>query len=131
MGCVSCQGFRAEGNEFSYYMLLTSSFMLNHMVEVRKADLSVTILTACQSDVAQHVRYMLFVTIPNAMQASQWTIFPWVQACNNNKSDADQLRAVCWARESSDDIRHNYNSNSTNDTPNNDEDNEKQTMLIM
>ena len=32
------QGFAAQGNEFSYYMLITSSFMLNCSTEAEQAS---------------------------------------------------------------------------------------------
>ena len=66
---VSCsvQGFAAQGNEFSYYMLITSSFMLNCSSEPEQASRlqsfatfvlprEVALLVSLlQSQVAQHM----------------------------------------------------------------------------
>lgn len=43
----TAQGYAAQGNEFSYYMLLTSSFMLNHTTEPEQWTVHPWVLNSC------------------------------------------------------------------------------------
>ncbi|CAL8465154.1 g4689 [Coccomyxa elongata] len=60
-------GFETQGNEFSYYMLLTSSFMLNHCERVQQWTIFPWVLSSCnQPDDAAQLRP---VSIPDELPA--------------------------------------------------------------
>lgn len=46
---ISCAGFASEGNEFSYYMMICSSFILNHTQAAREWTINPWIHSNCNS----------------------------------------------------------------------------------
>ena len=68
---VAAKGYRAEGNEFSYFMLLASAFVLNHTPVVGGDE-----------------------DEENAAAPPPFTIHPHVLTPSNVVHDADQLRGV-------------------------------------
>eukprot|EP00256_Glycine_max_P068648 XP_025983243.1 uncharacterized protein LOC100791662 isoform X3 [Glycine max] len=67
---ISCLGFISQGNEFSYYMMICSSFILNHSQSI---------------GLMEHL---------SSQTAGEWTIYPWIHSNCNSLSDSDQLRPV-------------------------------------
>ncbi|XP_024003927.1 carnosine N-methyltransferase isoform X2 [Eutrema salsugineum] len=62
---ISCLGFISQGNEFSYYMMICSSFILNYLI------------------------FFISTQVPG-----EWTIYPWIHSNCNSLSDNDQLRPI-------------------------------------
>lgn len=105
-------GFISQGNEFSYYMMICSSFILNQYEQ----DLSISCLSCqCQSiclfvlnsqsddDCCSLIfgSFLFFVLKSiflhetlRSQTAGEWTIYPWIHSNCNSLSDSDQLRPV-------------------------------------
>ncbi|RZC45323.1 hypothetical protein C5167_038268 [Papaver somniferum] len=71
---ISCLGFISQGNEFSYYMMICSNFILNQTVfQTHATELSCFYSTEA---------------------VGEWTIYPWIHSNCNSLSDNDQLCPV-------------------------------------
>ena len=103
------QGFQAQGNEFSYFMLLASAYLLNGVERaeqvgrreagegsvVRGTKHRASRSPAC----ALHCFALVLPPVPQRVAYAgqpmlQWTIHPWCTASCNQPTVADQLRGV-------------------------------------
>jgi hypothetical protein len=77
-------GFVSQGNEFSYYMLICSNFILNQYVTISNIRTMLFILRTAND-------LTIFIS---TQEANEWSIYPWIHSNCNSLSDNDQLRPV-------------------------------------
>eukprot|EP01056_Protomagalhaensia_sp_Gyna25_P003318 Protomagalhaensia_sp_Gyna_25__3317@NODE_2_length_10425_cov_76_179954_g1_i0_p1_GENE_NODE_2_length_10425_cov_76_179954_g1_i0NODE_2_length_10425_cov_76_179954_g1_i0_p1_ORF_typecomplete_len662_score148_58N2227/PF07942_12/1_4e92_NODE_2_length_10425_cov_76_179954_g1_i058517836 len=64
---VVCKGYSCQGNEFSYFMLLGSNFILNHALEPASINLVPFCLNSCNR--REHEDHLQVITIPDVCAA--------------------------------------------------------------
>lgn len=81
-------GYSCQGNEWSFFMLFTSNFILNRYK------------TFCHSYVSLHLQQIFKFKFWNSFfpfrceQVNSLTVYPWIHQFSNNKKCSDQTRGV-------------------------------------
>ncbi|KAJ6408481.1 hypothetical protein OIU84_011741 [Salix udensis] len=94
---ISCLGFVSQGNEFSYYMMICSSFILNQ--EELFNNFLLILLYLSSRHWCKVICKIMNLTLSlsyciRTETAGEWTIYPWIHSNCNSLSDSDQLRPV-------------------------------------
>ncbi|KAF4399820.1 hypothetical protein G4B88_021034 [Cannabis sativa] len=88
---ISRLGFISQGNEFSYYMMICSSFILN---KYESDYTQIYMIFKLWCIFLHFIDENVLLGVCSTEDAGEWKIYPWIHSNCNSLSDSDQLRPV-------------------------------------